>query len=80
MLSTEECKKYLAGMPLNDKQVEDLCGALYALVENVLDDYIKSSDTIDATCVTRSSTAEYLQIDKQTKDMALIAKSTDVVT
>lgn len=47
MLSTEECREYLAGIPLSDKQVEDLRGALYALVENVLDDYIASCVSIE---------------------------------
>ena len=43
MLSTEKCKEYLAGMPLTDQQIKDLRDALYALVENVLDEYIKNS-------------------------------------
>ena len=80
MLSTQECRRHLAGIPLTDKQVENLRGALYALVENVLDDYVKSYDTIEPTCKKQLSIAEYLQSDKQPRDMALIAKSTGVVS
>ncbi|HEY4506363.1 MAG TPA: hypothetical protein VJJ24_02880 [Candidatus Paceibacterota bacterium] len=75
MLSTEECKKHLAGITLTDKQVEDLRDALYALVENVLDEYVKSSDIVIPTCKKQSSIAEYLPTDKQTKDMASTAKN-----
>ncbi len=49
MLSTEACREHLAGIPLTDTQVECLRDALYALVENVLDNYLESSDTV-STC------------------------------
>jgi hypothetical protein len=49
MLSIEECNKYLSDKQLNNSQIENLRDALYALVENVLDEYIKSSDTIQPT-------------------------------
>jgi hypothetical protein len=47
MLSAKECREHLGDMPLTDEQVERLQGALYALVENLLDDYIKSSATVE---------------------------------
>jgi len=37
MISIEECKKYLVGLDLSDKQVEVLRDSLYAIVEQVLD-------------------------------------------
>ena len=68
MLSTEECKKHL-GDTLTDQQIENLRDALYALVENVLDDYISSCAMIEP-CKKLSSIAEYLPSDKKTKVMA----------
>lgn len=50
MLSTEACREHLADIPLTDAQIERLRDALYALVENVLDDYIQTSDTVNAIC------------------------------
>ena len=47
MLNTKACREYLVDLPLTDVQVERLRDALYALVENVLDAYIKSSDTVE---------------------------------
>lgn len=41
MLTIEDCRKYL-GDRLSDQQIQDLRGALYVLIENVLDDYISS--------------------------------------
>ena len=35
MLSTEACKKYLAGIPLSEEQVNNLRDTLYALVEKI---------------------------------------------
>jgi hypothetical protein len=50
MLSTEACREHLADIPLTDAQIERLRDALYALVENALDDYIKTSDTVKPIC------------------------------
>ena len=47
MLSTEECRKHLAEIPLTDEQVERLRDSLYALVENVLDNYLDSSANVE---------------------------------
>lgn len=58
MLSTEACKNYLAGIPLSDEQVVNLRDTLYALVENVLDDYISSCGSITPTCKNLSSIVE----------------------
>ena len=67
MLSIEELRKDL-GEHLTDAQVENLRGALYALVENLLDDYIDSCATLEPTCQKQLSTAEFLLKDKRTKD------------
>jgi hypothetical protein len=37
MLSIEECKKYLAGLELTDKEVEELRNSLYFIITNILD-------------------------------------------
>ncbi|KKR24154.1 MAG: hypothetical protein UT56_C0024G0001, partial [Candidatus Levybacteria bacterium GW2011_GWB1_39_7] len=66
MLSTDECREHLADIPLTDAQVERLRDALYALVENVLDDYIKKADTVEP-CKKQLSTAEYPLSDKRQK-------------
>lgn len=50
MLSTGACREYLGGIPLTDEQVERLRDSLYALVENVLDDYLYSPDNIQSIC------------------------------
>ena len=39
MLSISQCKKLLGKTDLTDKQVEDLRDALYAIIENILDEY-----------------------------------------
>ena len=39
MLSISECRELLGETELTDSQVEQLRDALYATVENVLDDY-----------------------------------------
>lgn len=75
MLSTEACKEYLAGITLTDKQIENLRGALYALVENVLDDYIESFVTIEPTCKNQLSIAESHLSDKKLKVTDWKAKS-----
>ncbi len=79
MLSTEACREHLADLPLTDAQVERLRDALYALVENVLDDYIKKADTVEP-CKKQLSTAEYPPSDKRPRDTDLIAKSIAVVS
>lgn len=61
MLGIFECKKYLAGIPLSEEQVNNLRDTLYALVENVLDDYISSCDKITPICKNLSSTVELVQ-------------------
>jgi hypothetical protein len=50
MISMEECREHLADMQLSEQQVNDLRDVIYALVENVLDEYVKGSDTIQPTC------------------------------
>ena len=47
MLTAEECKKHLAGLPLSDEQVVNLRDSIYALAENVLDDYLNPSATVE---------------------------------
>jgi len=42
VLSVEDCRKYLGNTSLSDKQVEELCNALYSIVENLLDEYIST--------------------------------------
>jgi len=79
MLSTDECREHLGDIPLTDTQVERLRDALYALVENVLDDYIKKADTVEP-CKKQLSTVEYPPSDKRQKATDLIAKSTAVVS
>ena len=69
MISIEELKKDLGGH-LTDAQVENLRGALYALVENLLDDYIDSCASIEPICKKQLSTVEYHLNDKKLKDMA----------
>jgi len=69
MVSIEELKKNLGGH-LTDSQVENLRGALYALIENLLDDYIESCATLKPTCKKLLSTVESHQSDRRTKDMA----------
>lgn len=44
MLSTTECKRHLSGISLSEEQVVCLRDSLYALVENVLDDYLANVD------------------------------------
>lgn len=79
MISAKECREHLAGIPLTDEQVENLQAALYALVENVLDVYIKNPDTFEP-CRMHSSTAGCPQSDRRPKAMALKAKSTAVAS
>lgn len=67
MISVEELKKDL-GDHLTDAQVENLRGALYAVVENLLDDYIDSCATLEPTCQKPLSTAEFPPSDKRMKD------------
>ena len=80
MLSTEACREYLAEIPLTDTQVGRLRDALYALVENVLDDYIQSSDTVKTPCKNQSSIAECPPSDRKPRDTDSIAKSTVAVS
>ena len=44
MLSVERCKEILGNKTISDSQIEKLREALYALVENIVDDYIASCD------------------------------------
>jgi len=39
MLSIQECKKYLIGLELTDKQVEEIRDSLYFIVNNILDNH-----------------------------------------
>lgn len=47
MLSTGECREHLGDIQLSDEQVERLRDSLYALVENVLDNYLDSSVNVE---------------------------------
>lgn len=58
MISIEECGNHLTDKQLNNSQIESLRDTLYALVENVLDEYIKASDTIQPICKKQLFTAE----------------------
>jgi hypothetical protein len=69
MLSTQECREYLGNTTLSDKQIEELRSVIYALVENMLDDYISTSATINAICKKQSSTAVSHLSDKKQKVM-----------
>lgn len=44
MLSIEQCKEILGSKTISDAQVEKLREVLYALVENIVDEYINSCD------------------------------------
>ena len=66
MISIEEIKNDL-GEHLTDAQVENFRGALYAVVENLLDNYIDSCARIETTCKKQLSTAEYPLNDKKMK-------------
>jgi hypothetical protein len=44
MLSVERCKEILGDKTISDSQVEKLREVLYALVENIVDEYISSCD------------------------------------
>ena len=66
MISIEELREDLGGH-LTDAQVENLRGALYALVENLLDDYIDSCANVKPTCQKQLSTAEFPLNDKRMK-------------
>lgn len=68
MLSTEACREYLGDIPLSDEQVERLRDSLYALVENVLDNYLDSSANVEP-CKKHLSTPECLQSDRRLKVM-----------
>jgi hypothetical protein len=46
MLSIEQCKEILENRTISDDYVEKIRDALYALVENIIDEYIKSCDKI----------------------------------
>jgi len=46
MLSIERCKEILSNKTISDSQVEKLREALYALVDNVIDQHISSYDRI----------------------------------
>lgn len=66
MISIEELKEDLGGH-LTDAQAENFRDALYAVVENLLDDYIDSCATIEP-CKKQLSTVEYPLNDKRMKD------------
>ncbi len=74
MLSIERCKELL-GEDMPDSEVERLRGALYAMVESILDTYFEEFATIDI-CKKPSSTVESVQQGKALRGMDLIAKST----
>ena len=44
MLSVERCKEILGNKKISDSQIEKLRDALYALVENIVDEYVSSCD------------------------------------
>ena len=44
MLSIERCKEILGNRNISDSQIEKLREALYALTENIIDEYILSCD------------------------------------
>lgn len=46
MLSIEQCKEILGDRTISDDQTEEVRNALYALVENIIDEYIRSCDKI----------------------------------
>jgi hypothetical protein len=48
MLSTGACREYLGDIVLSDEQVERLRDSLYAMVENVLDNYLASSANVES--------------------------------
>lgn len=70
MISVEKCKEYLGESPLTDEQIESLRSALYALVENIVDDYISSCANIESTCKKQLSIVECLPNDREVKAMA----------
>jgi hypothetical protein len=67
MLSVEDCRKYLGNTSLSDKQVEEFRDAIFALVENMVDEYISSGVTIEPICKKQSSTVESHLSDKKQK-------------
>ena len=42
MIPKEECKKYLGGLNLPDEKIEEIRDELYVILENALDNYVKS--------------------------------------
>jgi len=64
MISIEECRKHL-GASMGDKQIENLRDTLYALVENMLDDYVNQK----TKCKKPSYTAASRLSVKRLKDM-----------
>ena len=58
MLSVEVCREHLGNIDLSDEQVEEFRDALYALVDNLLDDYIESVITINSPCKKHLFTVE----------------------
>ena len=44
MLTVEQCKSYLQGLPLSDKKIEELRDALYAITQGVLAPYFTDHD------------------------------------
>ena len=67
MLSVEECKEHLGDVNLSDEQVEGFRDALYALVENLLDEYINNAVSITPTCKNLSSTVGFPPTDRKVK-------------
>jgi hypothetical protein len=78
MISIEQCKEIL-GENMPDSEVERLRGALYAMVESILDTYFEEFATIDV-CKKQSSIAEYPQPDKALRGTGSIAKSIAVAS
>ncbi len=61
MLSIERCKEILGNKTISDTEIEKLREALYAVVENVVDDYVYSCVNIQSTCKKQLSIAEFPQ-------------------
>jgi len=47
MISIEDCRKLVRKTDLTDEQIRDLRDAIYAIAENVIDQYIQECNTIE---------------------------------
>jgi hypothetical protein len=72
MLSLERCRKILGSKTLSDTEIEKLRDAIYAVSENIIDEYILSCANIKnkTTCKRQLSTVEFPQNAKKMKDTA----------